>query len=165
MKWEGLFLAGLVIFVILYLMLGQPSEVQVGSDLLPISAKWPLPKEAPPVPSTVDISPDIRIVDLTVDKPVYLKDNKVAVNFYVYNQLGIPYNVTVDWLYENRSKHGWFNVSTEVWDLSFADNNWTSWYYPTMVGNWQAYVQIEFVYNNRTNVRTKLVDFRVLQNE
>lgn len=160
-------LVGIGVFIVLILLAnyGLPDEINI------FGAKWCIrncnkpTSEDNPIP-TQPMEPQIK--DIIIEKleprqQVYKPKDIAYVDFEIENTLGVPYNLTVDWLFNDTRHKGWFNVSTDVYEVNRELNLWWS-NYPAKkaLGEWKVHLYIEYGFNNRSFSKDKITTFRVV---
>jgi len=112
--------------------------------------------------STVPL--DIIINSFKTRQEIYYSGDIAYVDFEITNTLNIPYNITVDWIYNNSIRHiGWSNISTNSYNTTIQKNNWKSWYQVQEVGDWESHVIITYNISNESLSKDALTKFRVLK--
>lgn len=124
-----------------------------------------------PVNEPVVIQPpqikDLEIKEFYPEMEIFPKNSSNAtVKFIIYNGLKIPYNITVEFFYEDKYIGKWFNVSTEIYDVNKEENNYYS-YQPIFdnVGDWKVQLIIDYSFMGVPFKKSKTVSFKVIDRE
>ena len=105
---------------------------------------------------------DIVIKSINPKQQIYAPNETAYIEFEVRNSLETPYNITVTWFQEGTRYHGWFNISTELYDVTQKGNSFQSWYPATKIGEWEVQLLIGFSYKNQTFTREAVTNFKVI---
>jgi hypothetical protein len=141
--------------------------VVIGGIILALILPYILPAEnIEPEPSLLEPSEQI-IKDITIEKlesrqEIYEPNDTVYIDFEVTNFVQVPYNITVDWLCDNHRYHGWFNVSTDIYNTTRSSNRWESYVNISRPCLWDVHVVVEYNWNNKTYTDDKTTQFRVI---
>lgn len=108
-----------------------------------------------------------KVIELHSLEPrlkIYSPNDIANVSFVVKNTLGVPYNITVDWFLNNTVRfHGWFNHSTELYNVTNQVNTYASWYPIKDKGHWKVQVLVKFKdLANNTHVKEATTEFDVI---
>ena len=166
MKHKGgiIFAAILVLFLIV--QYGTPTEFKLIGTPPFIEVTWKTDSNInPPEPVVIKAEPkNIIIESLETRQTIYKPGKEAFVDFVIKNNLGIPYNLTVDWIFDNQRFHGWNNVSTEFHNTTKVINNWWS-NYPLIAdkaGEWEVHLVISYELDNKTYSKDETTSFRVI---
>jgi hypothetical protein len=102
----------------------------------------------------------ISIDSIKTRQEIYYSGDIAYVDFNITNHLRIPYNMTVDWIYNNSIVYSGF--SKEVNNTTEIDN-WQSWYTVKEVGEWNSHIIIKYNISNETISKDAITNFRVLK--
>lgn len=152
-KW--VILAAIVIGIFLLLLLGNPSEITYG----PFTWKT---QEEPLTTPQVSKTPKIEINSFKTKQEIYQPGDRVLVDFKITNELNRPYNITIEWFFNNTRYNGWYTKSTDVYDTSIQENIWNSSITINKTGDWEAYLNINYTYQNETKSTDNVTKFRVV---
>ncbi len=164
MKTTDKILICILIFAVLVLgaisFYGKPSRFGITPTPPFIELSW---EEKEPPKSTIQPT----IFDITIDKfesrqNIYQPDDTARVDFEITNTLNVPYNISVDWLYNNTRYHGWTNASTEYYNTTQQKNYWYSSYIIQQSGNWEAHLVLKYVWLNQTFSKDQIATFKVI---
>jgi len=163
-------IAIIAVFMLIVSLLGPPSEFTFGIPPL-FGSTWKIPEE--PIPEAVPEpqpqptpqatkTPEIKINSFKTKQKIYQPGDTVYVDFKITNELNIPYNITVDWLFNNSRYTGWHNKSTDVYDTSIQDNIWDSYITINKAGDWEAHLVINYTLQNKTFSNDAVTKFKVV---
>jgi hypothetical protein len=126
-----------------------------------ITPKETLPPNQTPTSDTMLLT--VSVQALKPRQKIYGPDDVAYVDFVINNTLKVPYNITVDWLFNNTRYHGWSTMSTSNYSVNQEVNNWWS-NYPgkKAVGLWEVHLQIVYQINNQTFTKDETTQFRVI---
>lgn len=141
-------IGGLSIKIPFLLNLNKPSEVVIHTG-----------------PEITRINPEdfkVKIESVKSIKEIY-KPNEIAyVDIKLENNMKVPYNISVDWIFNEKRHHGWNNVSTNFYNVTDKFNYLNAWYLVNEEGDWVVEVTVDYVYRNISLVEQKIVSFRVV---
>ena len=106
--------------------------------------------------------PEIEINSFKTRQEIYQPGDMVFVDFKITNELNRPYNITVEWFFNNTRYNGWYSKSTDVYDTSIQENIWYSNITINKHGDWEAYLNINYTYQNETKSTDYVTKFRVV---
>ena len=160
------FFIGLGVFIVLILLgnYGLPNEINI------FGAKWCMRNcDKPPSDNSIPSQPnEPQVKDIVIEKleprqQIYKPEDIAYVDLEIKNTLGVQYNLTVDWLFNDTRNKGWSNVSTNVYEVNKELNHWWS-NYPSKkhIGEWEVHLYIKYKYNNRSFSKDKITTFRVI---
>lgn len=155
-----------IFFLFISVQYGTPAEFKLVGTPPFIEVTWKTDLE-PGVPEPAAIKPepkDIIIESLKTRQEIYKPGDEALVDFVIKNTLKVPYNLTVDWLFDNHRYHGWSNTSTEFHNITDVTNNWWS-DYPLVEdnsGEWEIHLVISYELNNKMYTKDKTTLFRVI---
>ncbi len=158
-------LLGLLIFAIMYYLLGPPKTFSL------FGFTWENQKlECPPIncnvpdttttiyplhePEQVYAKDALSIENLKARQQIYALNDVATVDFKVVDDRNFPYNFTVNWFYNNSLLTYWYNESNVTWPT------W-SYYRITQKGEWKAQVVLRWSYNNLSYSKDAITSFEV----
>ena len=161
---------GIGIFILLIFIYGAPAEIKFVGTPPFFEITWNNKEKLETQKVSLDpqIKKESSIPDVTIEKfepqqEVYSPGDNATVKFTIVNHLGVPYNITVDWLYNGSRYHGWSTLSTSVYNSTVELNDWSSWYYPIpFKGEWEAHIVIKYLWQGQTFPKDKTKKFRVV---
>lgn len=111
---------------------------------------------------THNVTPDITIDQFELEQSVYATEENATATFIVSNNLGLPYNITVNWFFNETRYSGWQTLSTKYYSEKDTTNSYRSWYRVTQRGIWQVQLLVKFDFKNETFTRERITEFKVL---
>lgn len=103
---------------------------------------------------------DIKYLDSR--QKIYSPDDIAYIDFEIINTLKIPYNITVNWFFNNTRYNGWSNTSTEIYNVNQEDNTFWSSYPVLYKGEWEVQLMINYQINNQTFRKEAVTNFKVI---
>jgi len=152
-----------VFFVIfLVIVLGRfPDEINL------IFVKWDLNGVTTTTTTTTMETTTTRILTVSIEElkseqQIYSVGDLAYAHFTIENSLMVPYNITVDWIYNNTRYHGWNTTNTEFYNTTEVKNNWRSWYTVKYKGKWLIHLQVKYKLGNKTYSSDETTEFDVI---
>src|SRR3989344_5123745 len=100
---------------------------------------------------------DLEIREFYPEIEIFSKNSSNAtVRFIIDNWLKCPYNITVEFFYEDKYVGKWFNISTESYDINKVENSYYS-YQPIFdnIGNWKTQLIVDYSFNGVKSKKSK----------
>lgn len=163
---KAIWIVAIIILMFLIVQYGTPTEIKFIGTPPFVEITWKT-KELPPPPQIIPPSEfktkNIEIEYLKPTQQIFRIGDDAKVEFNIINTLAIPYNLTVDWLYNETRYHGWFNQSTDLYDVERTGNFYESWYGPIQLkGDWTVHLIIEYELNNHTSSKDTVTNFKII---
>jgi len=148
---KSLIWIGVVVILIPLYNFGLPNEINVWG------AKWCLrdcDKQNPPSVVTNNNGNNqektiltpldfLSILNLVPRQKIYSPDDEAIVDFFIQDEKNIPYNITVNWFYNETRYLGWYNESNKT-------QPFYAWLTTNKKGIWDVQVLLKWNYNNVT---------------
>ena len=83
----------------------------------------------------------LSISTLKSRQKIYSPDEQAIVDFSIEDEQNIPYNITVNWFYNDTRYHGWYNESNK-------SQPFYAWFTTNQKGTWNVQVLLRWNYNN-----------------
>lgn len=140
----GLFVIGILVY-----NFGLPDEINV------FGAKWCIRNcdkpTIPPVNTNSNNNPNppitpldlLSISNLQSRQKIYSPEDQAIVDFNIQDDRNIPYNITVNWFFNETRYHGWYNESNKT-------QPFYAWFTTNKQGIWDVQVLLKWNYNNIT---------------
>ena len=162
-----LIILGLIILGIGFVAYGSPEEYKFVAtppffEVTWNSANEDIQQESIMESSQTNIRSDITIESFEPRHEIYKPGDEAFVDFVIINELEIPYNVSVDWLFNNTRYHGWTNESTSIYNTTQKDNIWWSSYMIYRQGEWVAHLVVNYSLNGETISSDSVTKFEVI---
>lgn len=157
-KFKKLIPFGIVAIVIAFIILGNPSTLNLGFFT------WDLNQDGENEglyntneTSVIYISDFFSINNLEPRKEIYKTNEEVTVDFDVQYKRNnpYPYNITVSWIHNNKTYYEWMHESNE-------SGKFYSFYNGTSQGIWETQVVLNWEYSNETYSKGEVTSFRVI---
>ena len=166
MKNELILFAGIII-LIGFLNYGPPEEYKFIASPPFFEIAWKsvnkdIQQESTMESSQTNAIPGIIVESFKSRHGIYKPGDVAFVDFVIINELEIPYNVSVDWLFNNTRYHGWTNESTNIYDTTQKDNTWWSSYTIYEQGEWEAHLVVNYNVNDKIISYDSTTKFRVI---
>lgn len=107
-------------------------------------------------------SPEIKIISFESQKEIYSLNESAYVEFEIKNTLGIPYNLSVNWFFNNSRYGNWTNKSTEIYNVSIVRNLFYSYIPIYEKGDWSVQLLIDYNIQNYSFVKEEIRNFKVI---
>jgi len=111
----------------------------------------------------IGIPQDIRIISFISQKEIYSPGETARVKFIIENNHNLPYNISVNWFFNNSRYWEWKNNSIENYNPSEKENIFESWLpVGNNIGKWEVQLLISYEIRNKTIIKEEVELFRVI---
>lgn len=106
--------------------------------------------------------PSASIVSFETTQAFYKSGQRATVNFIIKNDLNVPYNMNVDWIYGGKIYPGWQSTSTKFYKTDDVENQYYSDYRVFFEGDWETKLVIDYTYQGVVYSKEASAKFKVI---
>lgn len=140
-------IVAVLLIILVSIALGKSPDnlniLGVGWTLSSTTTPAPLqtPFTTPPLPKE---NREIKIESFELTQAIYAPGDTAQVDFKIKNTLGVPYNITVNWFYDDERRKGWEAESTEYHNITETQNTWWSNITVYYIGDWTVQLVVKY---------------------
>lgn len=151
-------------FILLLLVFGGIIQITGTGTILGFNIKIPFFSQETNPPNPVIVTHQkIEIISFSPQKQIYSTGEKAYVKFIVENTYNLPYDISVNWFFNDSRYNQWNNKSTEIYNTSKRINPFESWIsLGDNVGEWEVQLLINYKIKNKTFIKENIKKFRVI---